>query len=149
MNVLLVNKTYQEVLRKEKVWAPMTLVQSLASSRCHSTVSWERNLPPSTFWEGRFLPWPEGVWKIMLIDCCWDPDYIDILIVTEILIDGCNCSENDENNTGYFSGEWGWIGDLDFMAMTSPSHRCNTRTSHRCQSEDRKLFPFRNNYCHT
>lgn len=21
-----------------------------------STVSWERNLPPSTFWKGRFLP---------------------------------------------------------------------------------------------
>lgn len=51
-------------------------------------------------------------------------------------MDGSNCSENSENNTGYFCGEWEWIGDSDCMAMKSDPHVCNPHTSHRSQSEE-------------
>lgn len=71
-----------------------------------------------------------------IIECSWDPDDIGILIVTEILMTGSNCSENDDNNTGYFCGEWGWIGDSDYMAMKSDPYVCNTHTSRRSQSEE-------------
>lgn len=100
-------------------------------------------LPPplssSTHWGGgiSFLTWKCLKDNANIIDCSWDPDDISIPIVTEILMDCSNCSENDDNNTiFYFCGEWGWIGDSDCMAMKSDPHVCDTYTSHRGQSEE-------------
>lgn len=61
----------KEILRKENVWPPMTLVLGLASSHCHSlpflgkTIS----LLAPTGRQISSLTWR----KVMLIDCCWDP----------------------------------------------------------------------------
>ena len=45
--------------------------------------------------------------NVNIIDCSCDPDDINILIVTEMLMDDSSCSENGENNTGSFCGDWG------------------------------------------
>lgn len=77
-------------------------------------------------------------------DCSWGPDDTNILIVTEMLMDGSNCSANYVNNASYSCGAWGWIhtrlhGHEAWLCVQPP---CFPQ-----KSEGRSHF--RNNCCHS